>query len=363
MSNSEQGISSQAQSSSPDELTLKEFVLGLVEILRWLKSHWWKLGLVMLLCISGLLYRLYSKVPEYRATLTCILADDHGGSMGGLGSMLGQFGLPSSSGKYNIDKLLAIARQRRIVGEVILSDVTIGGRTDLLGNFIMESYELDKKWSEKKPEMASFKFKNSSAEELSTSENYALKQLHRLLVGSTEDHANALIQLDYGKTDYVMSFSTTMLDPEMAIHTSNLIFDRLKEFFIFQATDKYQTSFDVLQAKRDSLASAYQQAEYQIAKIKDQSANTFEYSNGVRLSNLSTESLGLKFALSEVEKSLAVAEMALSNSTPMIQMIDPPVGPLSPVPKPLLRTLILGGLIGIGLYLALIFMWALLKMV
>ena len=103
MSTPKQDISSQSQLSSPDELTLKEFVLGLVDILRWLKSHWWKLGVVMLLCIGGLLYKLYSKAPEYRATLTCILADDHGASMGGLGSVLGQFGLPSSSGKYRSD--------------------------------------------------------------------------------------------------------------------------------------------------------------------------------------------------------------------------------------------------------------------
>ena len=233
----------------------------------------------------------------------------------------------------------------------------------MLGNFIIESYKLNKSWSDKKLDMASFKFQNNRAEELNPTENYALKQLHRLLVGSSDDHSNALVQLDYGKMDYVMSFSTTMIDSDIAIHTSNLMFDRLKEFYIFQATDKYQTSFEVLQAKRDSLASSYQRAEYQIAKIKDQSANTFEYSNSVQLSNLSTESLGLKLALSEVEKSLAVAEMALSNSTPMIQLIDKPVGPLSPLPKSLLRMIILGGVMGLGLYLAFIFIWALLKMV
>ena len=363
MNPKEQDTSSQAQTSYPDEMTLQEFVLGLVDILRWLKSHWWQLGLVMAICIGALLYKLYSKEPEYKATLTCILADDHSGGMGGLGSVLGQFGLPSSSGKYNIDKLLEIAKSRTIASHAILSEVTIEGRTDLLGNFLIENLELDKKWGEKNPEMEGFRFQNANQEDLNTNENSAIKKLHKLIVGKSGDRSDALLQMDYGKTDYVMSFSTTTLDPDIAIHTSRLMFERLKEFYIFQATEKYKTSFDVLQIKRDSLAEAYQKTEYQIAQFKDRSANTFEFSNNVTLSNLSTESLGLKLALSEIEKSLAVAEMALKNSTPMIQLIDEPIGPLAPLPKPLLRTIIIGGVIGLGLYLAFIFLWALLKMV
>ncbi|MFT4567777.1 MAG: hypothetical protein ACI9FN_002744 [Saprospiraceae bacterium] len=358
-----QGSSSQAQTSYPDEMTLQEFVLGLVDILRWLKSHWWKLGLVMLMCIGGFLYNLFNKEPEYRATLTCILSDDHSGGIGGLGSVLGQFGLPANSGKYNINKLLEIAKSRTIVSRAILSEVTIEGRTGLLGNFLIENLDLDQEWSEKNPEMEGFRFQKAVQEGLNIKENYAIKQLHKLIVGSSGDRSNALLQMDYGKTDYVMSFITTTLDPSIAIHTSRLMFERLKEFYIFQATEKYQTSFDVLQIKRDSLAKAYQKTELQIAKFKDQSAKTFEYSNNVTLSNLSTESLGLKLALAEIEKSLALAEMALKNSTPMIQLIDEPIGPLSPLPKPLLRTIIIGGVIGLVLYLAFIFMWGLARMV
>jgi len=362
MSQSEQDTSSQARASYPDEITLREFVLGLVDILRWLKSHWWKLGMLMMICIGGLLYNLFNKEPEYRATLTCILSDDHSGSMGGLGSVLGQFGLPSSSGKYNIDKLLEIAKSRTIATRAILSEVTIDGQKGLLGNFIIESLELDQKWGEKKPDMQGFRFSNPEGP-LNTQDNYAIKQLHRLIVGAPGDRSDALLQMDYGKTDYVMSFSTTTLDPEIAIQTSKLMFDHLKEFYIYQATEKYQSSYDVLRVKRDSLSEAYQKTEYQIARFRDQSANTFEYSNNVTLSNLTTESLGLKLALSEVEKSLAIAEMALKNSPPMIQMIDEPVGPLAPLPKPLIRTIIIGGVLGLGLYLAFIFLWALLRLV
>lgn len=363
MKSTEPDTSSQAPTSYPDEMSLQEFVLGLVDILRWLKSHWWKLGLVMMLCIGGLLYNLFSKEPEYRATLTCILSDDHSGGMGGLGSVLGQFGLPSSSGKYNIDKLLEIAKSRTIASNAILTDVTINGRTDLLGNFLIEAYALDQKWEAKNPEMEGFRFQQTNKKGLNAKANFALKHLHQLIVGTSNDRSEALLQMDYGKTDYVMSFSTTALDSDIAILTSQLMFERLKEFYIFQATEKYQTSYEVLKSKRDSLATAYQRTEYQIAKFKDQSANTFEYRNNVTLSNLSTESLGLKLALSEVEKSLAVAEMALKNSTPMIQLIDEPIGPLAPLPKPLLRTIIVGGVIGLGLYLAIIFSWMLIRMV
>lgn len=362
-SEQEQNSSSGQRIVYPDELSLKEFLLGLVDILRWLKSHWWQLALCILIGAGAYTYRQLSKEPQYQATLTFILADDHSNGMGGLGSVLGQFGLPSSSGKYNIDKLLEIAKSRRIGAKALLSEVQINGKKGLLGNFYIEVYELDKKWSKNRPEMEGFRFKNNDSDSFSTEENRAINSILGLLVGTKGNRSNALLQMDYGSTDYVMSYDVTNLHQELAIETAKQMYDHLKEFYIFQASEKAQSSYDLVRQKRDSIAKSYQSIEYQIAKLKDQSASTFAYSSSVQLANLSTQSVGLKLALAEVEKNLSIAELSLKSNTPMIQKIDDPVGPLAPIPVSILKCILIGGIIGAAIYMIGLFLVTVIKMV
>lgn len=359
----QQDQSTRSTAPYPDELTLKEFLIGLVDMIRWLKVHWWKMTIIMALCSAALLYYQWQQAPQYPASLTLILADDHSGSMGGLGSVLGQFGLPSSSGKYNIDKLLKVAKARRIAEGALLTPVSMDNRKDYLANFFIELYDLDGRWANTFPEMVRYRISNHDKSQLTDKDHIVIKQLHRLIVGAADDYSDGLLQMSYGKTDYVMSFEMKALHPDIAIHTVNLFFQKLKEYYVFQATEKYQTSYNVLKQNRDSIARAWQASELRLAQLKDQSAATFEYRNSVLLNNIATQSMGLKLALAEIEKSLSIAEIALKNSTPMIQLIDSPVRPISPIPRPFVKTIILGSLVGIGLYMALLFIRMLLRLV
>ncbi len=354
---------SQQRPTYPDEVTLREFMLGLVDLLRWLKRHWWQLALFMFIGAASVTFYKTSRDPEYKATLTFILADDQGGQMGGLGSVLGQFGLPTSSGKYNIDKLLEIAKSRRIVEQVLLSQISVKGQLDYIGNHLIDLYQLNSKWSQSFAKMQDFRFQRDDILNFSDTENYALKNLHKLIVGTPGNRQNGLLQMSYGNTDYVMSFEMTSLDPEVSLATTRLMFDQLKEFYIYQATSHYRTTYELILNKRDSIAGAYQELEYNIARLKDRSAGTFLNSNQIKISNLSSKSLGLKLALGEIEKSLSVAEMALKSSTPIIQKIDDPIGPLAPLPLSLLRNIIIGSLLGALVYMLALFAFTTIKLV
>ena len=345
----------------PDDVTLGEFVMGLVEILRWVKGHFWQLVLATIIGVGLMIFLELRKEPQYQASLTFMLADDHSGQVGGISSMLGQFGIPISSGKYNIDKLLEIAKSRKIVQEVILSSAEINGATSVIGNTLIETYELDERWAENEPGMEGFRFDNAS--DLDGESLYALKSLHHLLVGSPSDRSSGLIQMDYGSMDYIMSFATTTLIPDLSIALSDNLYEHLKAFYISKATEKTQASYDLIAERRDSIVEEYKQIEYQIASLKDRSLTSFQNVDNIRLSNLTSESFGLKIAIQEIEKSLSLAELSLKSSTPLIQKIDDPSLPISPLPKSWLKIVIIGALIGIVLYFLGVFAYTVLRMV
>ena len=169
--------------------------------------------------------------------------------------------------------------------------------------------------------------------------------------------------MDYGNLDYIMSFKTTTLDPELSIGLSDKLFAHLKDFYISKATEKTQASYELIAQRRDSIADVFEKTEYEIATLKDRSQTTFQNVDNLRLSNLSAQSFGLKIALQEIEKNLSIAELSLKSSTPLIQKIDSPSLPISPVPKSWLRTFVIGAVIGMVIYFIGLFVYTVLRMV
>ena len=109
-------------------------------------SNWKVFVLSILLSCGGLWFWSQSKAPTYNAKLTLMLSDDSGQSITGLSSILGQFGLPVSTGKYNIDKLLEIARSRHILEQVLKSQCDIKGEHKSIADHLIGLYKIDESW-------------------------------------------------------------------------------------------------------------------------------------------------------------------------------------------------------------------------
>ena len=339
-----------ARDQHPDEISLSEFLSSLAVIFSWVKDHIIGLILSITLFVGISLGWTLTRPSTYTAQLTFMLNDDNNPQITSIGGVLGQFGLPIPSGKYNVDKLLEIAKSRKILESAIFQTANIDGINTFLANHFINIYALRKVWSNKDTEYANFSFKTDSVENFSPEENFALKSLYNLIIGQ-EERSNALFQTDYGKTDYIMSFETTTQSPELSIAFTNSMYDEVSEFYIEKAVEKNQSVYDLIKVRRDSLAILVQETSYKIAQIKDRTAGSFRSINNVDVANLTAYLVGLETAYQEVEKSLNNADIVLKTGTPLIQLLDRPIPPLSPDGSGILKKIALATVLAIIFYL------------
>ena len=340
-------ISSKEQ--NVDDLSLREILKGAKQAFLYIVSHWMLLLLTSILCVGGLYWWYQSKPITYTAKLTFMLNDDSGGQLSGMNGILGQLGLPIPSGKYNIDKLLEISLSRSRIQEALFQKIELEGTTDFISNHLIELYDLDERWVLKRNSMAGFNFSSSAVENFNPDENYALKNIYALVAGSADDRSNALLQVGYGREAYIMDFSMTSLSEGLSIEFVKRLFDEVSEFYISKAVEKPMKIYKSMAAKRDSLEKEWINVETSIANKKDSNFGSFGSQTLMEINRLTSQALILKTGLAQAEQNLVVAELSLSNNTPLIQKIDDPLPPLSPNKVSIVRILFLGLVVAIFL--------------
>ncbi|MEL6276275.1 MAG: Wzz/FepE/Etk N-terminal domain-containing protein, partial [Bacteroidota bacterium] len=120
-----------------DEITLKELILKIQEYFWYLwGKKWWIIAAGLIGGAIGF-YRAWTTPLTYTAELTFMVNEDDGANAGGVGAILGQFGLGGgATSEYNLDKILALSRSRRIIREVLFDSVEINSEADLIANHI-----------------------------------------------------------------------------------------------------------------------------------------------------------------------------------------------------------------------------------
>ena len=332
-----------------DEISLLDL---LVSIKRWgsfFIKHKFLLLFCALLGVGGsLIWRSFQN-PVYQADLTLMLNDDSGSSVSGLTSILGQFGIPAASGKYNIDKLLEISRSRTIIEKVLFQKINLGGSEDYIANHFLNIYPYRKNWTNDLADFENFEFKTNDTKVFSLADNFALKKLYHLIVGT--DGLSGMLSLDYGREHYIMTYSMTTLSDTLSIEFIKRHFDAVKEFYIEKATEKQQVTYDLIAQKRDSILQDLGETEILLANTKDRGIGSFSNQYNSRLSSINTKNALLKASLAKVEENLALAELALENKTPLIQLLDAPIHPLSGQRPSIARCISYGFAIGLFLFL------------
>ena len=335
-----------------DEISLLDLLVSIKRWGRFFIKHKFLLLFCALLGVGGsLIWRSFQN-PVYQADLTLMLNDDSGSSVSGLTSILGQFGIPAASGKYNIDKLLEISRSRTIVEKVLFQKIDLAGREDFIANHFLNIYPYRKDWTHDLADFEIFEFKTNDTKVFSVADNFALKKLFHLIVGT--DQLPGMLTLDYGREHYIMTYSMTTLSDTLSIEFIKRHFDAVKEFYIEKATEKQQVTYDLIAQKRDSILQDLGETEIQLANTKDRGIGSFSNQYNSRLSSINTKNALLKASLAKVEENLALAELALENKTPLIQLLDAPIYPLSAQRPSIARSLTYGLTLGVIIFICLI---------
>ena len=325
-----------------DEISLDDFLRGIKYWLLKVTKNWVLFLVLISTCIAGLLLWRTTQKPTYNAQLTLMLSDDGASSLSGLSGVLGQFGLPVSSGKYNIDKLIEISRSRRIVESVLNKEIVVANQSDKIANHIINFYELAEVWESDAHTQKDIIITDDSSMD---AYNYIIKNLYHLVVG--HNGSDGLLSTDYGRDHYIMTFEFNSISEELSIAFLKEHFNALRSFYIEKSIEKQKKTFDIVKSKKDSISRALRQTEREIAIEKDKNSQAFRSSSSTKLSDLSTQSLILKTAYAKAEENLAIADLALQDRSPLIQIIDAPMSPIRPNEPSLFRLVFLGLILGL----------------
>ena len=107
--------------------TLKDFLLSIQNFKKYLiQMKWWLVG-AMVLFASIFLLNAYFKKITYPAKMTFVVNTNNSNSLnlGGVSSILGQFGLGRSArvGGTNIDRLVELSKSERIIQNALFQKV------------------------------------------------------------------------------------------------------------------------------------------------------------------------------------------------------------------------------------------------
>lgn len=330
-----------------DEITLKEVILKIQEfILEAWRHKWWivaaGLGLAAIFLIRALLEK-----PTYTATLTFMVNEDEGGNMGGIATILGQFGLSSGSrsGRFNMDKIMALARSRRIVQEVLFEQADLNGKHDYIANHIIDLYDYHEAW-EKDTLLQGFYFQRDSAAIFNGKERKVLLMMHGQMIGNPQKDVEGIMSIGYNEDTGILSISAKSINEALSILIAKEMYEKLSRFYIEKTTEQQQKTVDNLQSKIDSVRTALYDKEQQLAQFQDQSQGVVLRTDNVKQSRLNREVQVLTVMYGESIKNFETASFLLKNSTPVFQLVDLPISPISPIGRSKLKALLIGGFLG-----------------
>jgi hypothetical protein len=329
-----------------DEITLKELIEKILEFWREIWGKKWRIIVFMIPFILLFWYRAEKTEITYTAQLTYTLND--GSSAGGaLSGILGSFGL-GKGGKLNLDKIVELSKSRNIQQKVLFEKVELDnfpGKSDYIANHIIALKKLDELWTSKKKDWKGFRFTHDSLARFSSDELKAFKMIFGHVIGGKKVKDN-IFSNGFNEDTGILTISATTPDEQLAIIFCNLVYKELKNYYLINATKGNQTTFEFAKSKSDSIFTAMQAKEYELARFNDSHRNLTEPGLITRRKIIETELLKLKAMYAEVTKNRELADFTLSAGTPDIAIIDEPIPPLEPNAPSLIIELIKGALLG-----------------
>lgn len=326
-----------------DEISLKELLVKAKEWYDYLLSQWKVILLAGIVGAAlGLTYSFIKK-PIYTATLSFALEDEKSG--GGLGSALGlagSLGLDIGGGGGSIftgSNLTELFKSRRMVEQTLLTPVNYNGKIISLAEMYIEINELRKSWKDK-PRLTNIQFL------INTDRKY-FTRVHDSILGSIyqglskgglsvgqKDKKVAIINIDMSSTNELF-----------AKYFCEALAKNVSDFYVDTKSKKARTNMLVLQRQTDSIRGELNGAITGVAVAND---NTFNLNPALNVRRAPSARRQVDVQantaiLTELVKQSELAKVTLRKETPLIQIIDKPILPLSKERFGKAKGIVLGG--------------------
>jgi hypothetical protein len=313
-----------------DEISLKELIEKGREWFSYLLSQWKIIVLAGIVGAGlGLAYS-FSKKPVYTASLSFALEDEKGGG-GGLGSALGlasSLGLDLGGGGGSIftgSNLTELFKSRAMVEQTLLSPVVVDGKAISLAEMYIQNNGWRDKWNDT-PKYKAIQFLPDTKRKYFTRVHDSIlgvmyQDLSKTgLVVGQKDKKIAIITIDVSSTNELFSKCFT-----------EALVKEVSDFYVTTKSKKARMNMDILERQTDSIRGALNGAITGVAVAND---NTFGLNPAMNVRRAPSARRQVDVQantaiLTELVKQTELAKVTLRKETPLIQVIDKPILPLS----------------------------------
>lgn len=328
-----------------DEISLKELIIKGKEWYDYLLSQWKIIVLAGIIGATlGLTYSFVKK-PIYTATLSFALEDEKGG--GGLGGALGlasSFGLDlggSGGGIFTGSNLTELFKSRSMVEKTLLSPIILDGKEISIAEMYIENNKWRENWANK-PSLNGVQFLPRA-----NRKNFTRIQDSILGVMYNEISKSSLSVLQKDKKASIISIDVVSQNELFAKFFCESLAKRVGEFYIDTKSKKARMNMNILEHQVDSIRGELNGAITGVAIAND---NTFNLNPALNVRRAPSARRQVDVQantaiLTELVKQAELAKVALRKETPLIQVIDRPILPLTKEKFGKLKGMILGGIL------------------
>ena len=328
-----------------DEISLKELIIKIKEVVAYLKSKWKIIFLISFIGASiGVIYAFVEK-PTYKATLTFALEEDKGSGGGGLSGALGlasSLGIDlggSGGGAFAGTNLIELMKSRLLVEKTLLRPVIVGKDTISLAEYYIRVNKLREGW-EKKPAIYNIQFPYNT-DRL----NFTLQQdsiLQILFKSLTEKEKLSILQKD--KKVSITSIEVMSENELFAKTFCEKLAKETSDFYIETKSKKARMNADILQKQADSVRAELNAA---ISGLASESDNVYNLNPSLTKKTTPSKKRQIDVQantaiLTQLVTQSELSKVALRKETPLIQLIDKPIMPLEKEKTGKLKALIFG---------------------
>ncbi|MDR0725027.1 MAG: hypothetical protein LBF59_03330 [Prevotellaceae bacterium] len=322
-----------------DEISLKDLILKIREIWRYLLSKWAIIVIVGVLSASaGLLYS-FSKTPEYKATLSFSVIEKSS-SGGGLSALAGQFGFnvgSSTEGVFSGNNMIELLQSRNLIERTLLSEIDVDGKRCRLIDY----------YRELNPPKEEDELSDKISFPLGLEREFFTREQDSLLYTLNKAITTEKLSIDKQKKDVNIITLSFFNENELfaKLFTEKLI-SIVSEFYIQTKTKNIKVNLDRMEMRSDSVGKAYEQALVALAEFIDRNKNLSKRTETVEQQKIQTRVQLMGTTYAELVKNIEILKLDLVQQTPLIQIIDTPIMPLEIVGFGKIKGIILGGFLG-----------------
>lgn len=342
-----------------NEISFNDILTKILSIVSLAKKYW--VILLFFGLLGGLLGYLYaaSKPTFYTAKISFVLEEGKSTSsgLGGLASLAGQFGVDvGSSGGGNVlsgDNILIYFRSFSLAKDVLLTSLD-SSNTKTLADFYIEVYNLKNDWN---------KLSNTGVINFNDNTNASLNDrlkdsLLQIIFGNITQTQFSIQRPD--KKAGFLEVSTTMINENLSKLYCERIVKLAVENYVNSKTQRQKNTVDKLQKRVDSVSNLLFKKTVSGASLQNKTTTMdinplFKTQNTIDYEITTRDKSMLSSIFMTASQNLEMAKFTLSQETPVIQIVDKPVMPLSKNKISKLRTSILWAILFQALCFALIF--------